>query len=158
AFWKLRQVDVGFNPRGVLAFSLQVPGTRYQNPDRLRFAKELQERLSALPGVTAAALAGGLPPLRPINANDTDIEDDMSTPDGPAENVDYWNFVGADYFKTMGIRTIDGRTFDAPDHNDNAQKVAVINQAMAKRFWQGSPIGRRVNPGFQDPPVWFTVV
>jgi len=29
---------------------------------------------------------------------------------------------------------------------------------MARRFWQGSPIGRRVNPGFSTPPVWFTVV
>ena len=34
----------------------------------------------------------------------------------------------------------------------------MINQAMARRFWQGSPIGRRVNPGFSTPPVWFTVV
>jgi putative ABC transport system permease protein len=41
---------------------------------------------------------------------------------------------------------------------DKAQPVVVINQAMARRFWQGSPIGRRINPGFNQPPVWFTVV
>ncbi|HSO73637.1 MAG TPA: FtsX-like permease family protein, partial [Blastocatellia bacterium] len=45
-----------------------------------------------------------------------------------------------------------------PDRNETAQKVVVINQAMASRFWEGNPIGRRVNPGFQTPPVWFTVV
>jgi putative ABC transport system permease protein len=121
----------------------------------------LQERLAALPGVKSAALAGGLPPLRPINANDTDIEDYQPTPDGPAENVDYWNFVGEDYFKTMGIRTLEGRTFEAPDRNENAQKVVVINQAMARRFWQGSPIGRRLDAGFTNPPAapaWLTVV
>jgi predicted permease len=158
AFWKLHHVDVGFEPRGVVAFSLQLPASRYKTPDLLRFANELQERLSVLPGVRSAGLAGELPPLRPIDANDTDIEDYQATPDGPAENVDYWNTVSEDYFKTMGIRTLDGRTFDASDRNDNAQKVLVINQAMAKRFWQGNPIGRRVNPGFLNPPNWFTVV
>jgi predicted permease len=158
AFWKLRQVDVGFEPRGVTAFNLQLPASRYQTPDRLRFANELEERLAALPGVKSASFASGLPPLRPINANDTDIEDYQGTPDGPAENVDYWNTVNEGYFKTMGIRTLEGRTFEAADRNETAQKVLVINQAMARRFWQGSPIGRRVNPAFQTPPVWFTVV
>ena len=161
AFWKLRQVEVGFEPRGVTAFSLQLPASKYQNPDRQRFADTLEQRLAAMPGVKAASLAGGLPPLRPINANDTDIEGYTSTPETPAENVDYWNFVGEDYFKTMGIRTLEGRTFDAPDRNENAQKVVVINQAMAKRFWEGSPIGRRVDAGFappKAPPVWMTIV
>ena len=37
-------------------------------------------------------------------------------------------------------------------------RVVMINQALAKRFWTGSPIGRRVNPGFQDPKVWFTII
>jgi predicted permease len=158
AFWKLRQVEVGFDPRGVTSFSLQLPASKYQNADRLRFANQLEERLAALPGVKSASLASGLPPLRPINANDTDIEDYQGTPDGPAENVDYWNTIGLNYFNAMGIRTIEGRTFEQSDSNDTAQKVMVINQAMARRFWQGSPIGRRVNPGFNTPPVWFTVV
>lgn len=158
AFWKLRQVEVGFDPRGVTSFNLQLPASKYQNADRLRFANQLEERLAALPGVRSASVASGLPPLRPINANDTDIEDYQGTPDGPAENVDYWNTIGLNYFNAMGIRTIEGRTFEPSDSNDTAQKVMVINQAMARRFWQGSPIGRRVNPGFNTPPVWFTVV
>ena len=158
AFWKLRQVDVGFEPRGVTAFNLQLPFSRYPNPDRLRFATQLEERLAALPGVKSASYASGLPPLRPINANDTDIEDYQGTPDGPAENVDYWNTINENYFKTLGIRTIEGRTFEASDRNENAQRVLVINQSMARRFWQGSPIGRRVNPQFGPQPVWFTVI
>jgi putative ABC transport system permease protein len=96
--------------------------------------------------------------LRRINANDTEIEGYQPTPDGPAQNVDYWNVVGNDYFKTMKIRTIEGRTFEPADDGDTAQRVVVINQSLARRFWKGSPIGRRVNPGFADPKVWSTIV
>ncbi|HST23100.1 MAG TPA: FtsX-like permease family protein, partial [Blastocatellia bacterium] len=150
--------DLGFNPNGVLSFSLALPAARYKSPERLAFANNLQSKLAALPGVKSAAFAGDLPPTRPIDANDTDIEDYTSTPDGPAENVDFWNIVGQDYFQTMGIRKMDGRLFEHIDSAESAQKVVVINRAMAQRFWQGSPIGRRIDPGFNDPPVWFTVV
>jgi putative ABC transport system permease protein len=51
AFWKLQQVDLGFNPRGILTFRLELPSGKYQPPDRLRFAKTLQDRLASLPGV-----------------------------------------------------------------------------------------------------------
>jgi predicted permease len=158
AFWKLQQVNTGFDPNGVLSFSVNLPGTAYKNPDRLRFASAMEQRLASLPGVTSAALAGGLPPLRRINANDTEIEGFQQTPDGPAQNVDYWNVVGNDYFKTMKIKTIEGRVFEPSDDNDTAQRVVVVNQALAKRFWKESPVGRRVNPGFATPKVWATII
>jgi len=158
AFWKLQQVKTGFDPNGVISFSVNLPSSKYQNPDRLRFANTLEQKLASLPGVTSASLAGGLPPLRRINANDTEIEGYQPTPNGPAQNVDYWNVVGNDYFKTMKIRLIEGRTFEPQDDNDSSQRVVMVNQALAKRFWQGSPIGRRVNPGFADPKVWATIV
>lgn len=158
AFWKLQQVNVGFEPAGVLSFSVNLPAANYKNPERLRFANALEQRLASLPGAQSAAFAGGLPPLRRINANDTEIEGYQPTPDGPAQNVDYWNVVGNDYFKTMKIKTLEGRTFEPADDNDNAQRVVVINQALARRFWKGSPIGRRVNPAFSDPKVWCTIV
>ncbi len=158
AFWKLSQVDLGFDPAGAMTFSLELPASRYRSPDRLRFANDLQERLARLPGVTSVALAGGLPPLRPIDANDTDIEGYQSTPEGPAENVDYWNLVSEDYFKSLRIRTVEGRLFEPTDRGDTTQKVVVINQTMARRFWQESPLGKRINPGFRDPAVWFTIV
>src|SRR5947207_14727234 len=58
----------------------------------------------------------------------------------------------------MKIRTLERRTFEPLDDGDKAQRVVVVNEAMAKRFWTGSPIGRRVNPGFADPKVWSTIV
>ncbi|HZI47315.1 MAG TPA: ABC transporter permease [Pyrinomonadaceae bacterium] len=158
AFWKLQQVNTGFDPAGVVSFSLNLPAVKYKNPDRLQFVDSLQQKLGSLPGVTGVSVASGLPPLRRINANDTEIEGYQQTPDSPAQNVDYWNVVGTDYFKTMKIRSLEGRTFEQQDENSNAMPVVIVNQALAKRFWKGSPVGRRVNPGFSDPKVWFTIV
>ena len=158
AFWKLQQVRTGFDPAGVVSFSLNLPTAKYKSPERLQFVDSLEQKLRTIPGVGAVSLATGLPPLRRINANDTEIEGYQQTPDSPAQNVDYWNIVGNDYFKTMKIRSLEGRTFEPQDDNPNALKVVVVNQALAKRFWKGSPIGRRVNPGGADPKVWFTIV
>ena len=158
AFWKLQQVNTGFEPAGVVSFSLNLPGTKYKPADRLQFVNTLQQKLNTLPGVTAASIASGIPPLRRINANDTEIEGYVQTPDSPAQNVDYWNLVGTDYFKTMKIKVLEGRGFEPQDDSDTAMKVVVVNQALAKRFWKGSPLGRRVNPSSDDPKVWFTIV
>ncbi len=160
AFWKLRQVDLGFNQFNALSFTLLLPPSACPVPEHLRFSQTLLEKLSAFPGVTAAAMsiASELPPLRPINAKGIQIEGFQSTPDGPAQNVDYLNIVSADYFKTLDIRLMEGRFFEPADQGENAQRVAVINQAMARRFWPGSPIGQRVNPQVSNQPNWFTVV
>jgi len=158
AFWKLQQVNTGFEPAGVVSFSLNLPGSKYKTPDRLQFVNTLQQKLSSIPGVTSASAASGIPPLRRINANDTEIEGYVQTPDSPAQNVDYWNVVGTDYFKTMKIKVLEGRGFEPQDDSDTAMKAVVVNQALAKRFWKGSPLGRRVNPGFGDPKVWCTIV
>jgi putative ABC transport system permease protein len=158
AFWKLQQVNSGFDPAGVVSFSLNLPAVKYKNPERQQFVDALEQKLSTIPGVATVSVASGLPPLRRINANDTEIEGYQQTPDSPAQNVDYWNIVGNNYFKTMKIRLLEGRTFDPQDDNPDAMKVVVVNQALAKRFWTGSPIGRRVNPGFADPKVWLTIV
>ncbi|HLM24639.1 MAG TPA: ABC transporter permease, partial [Pyrinomonadaceae bacterium] len=158
AFWKLQQVNAGFDPAGVVSFSLNLPAVKYKDPERLQFVNSLEQKLSSIPGVAGVSLAGGLPPLRRINANDTEIEGYQQTPDSPAQNVDYWNVVSSNYFNTMKIRLLEGRTFEPQDDNPDAMRVVMVNQALAKRFWTGSPIGRRVNPGFSDPKVWFTIV
>jgi putative ABC transport system permease protein len=158
AFWKLQNVELGFNPHSVLSFNVALPPSSYDIPNQLRFSQTLQERLAALPGVKFAAQTSGLPPLRPINANDTGIEGFIPTPDGPAQNVDYWNVVSEDYFNTMGIRAMEGRTFELSDRGEKAQRVVVVNQTMARRFWQGNALGKRINPGIANEPVWFTVV
>jgi predicted permease len=150
-------VDPGFNPGGVLTMRLALTQAAYpDNQSLTSFWSRLQERVSILPGVESTALAFGLPPLRPINANDTEIEGLAQGPDMPIQNVDYWQTVTPDYFKTLRIRLIEGRFLEERD-GAGAPPAVVINQAMAMHFYGNqSPIGRRVRSGTQDP--WRTIV
>jgi putative ABC transport system permease protein len=102
-----------------------------------------------------------LPPLRPINANDTYIEGLAPREGGPAHNVDYWNAVSPGYFDLLGVRLLEGRLLTASD-GDGAPPVLVVNRAFARHFYEGkSAVGRRVKPGGrpQDNAIpWFTIV
>src|SRR5258706_3214051 len=80
AFWRLQQVNTGFEPAGVLSFSVNLPGTAYKNPDRLRFATTLEQRLASLPGVTYPSLPRGLPSLSLIHFYDISLKAHTITP------------------------------------------------------------------------------
>ncbi len=163
SFWLLQKVDPGFDPRGLLSLQVSLPKTVYAKPEQVTgFYQRLLDGTSHLPGVTGVALLSGLPPNRPVDANDMDFESLPKTNEGPPHNVDYWQFVTRDYFKTLGIRSVEGRTFQPTDARGSAG-VAVINQAMAKTFWPGkSPIGQRLRAPSGPPPTkelpWLTVV
>jgi putative ABC transport system permease protein len=157
AFWKLSEVNPGFRPDGILTVRVNLPATTYpQAANQSRFWQAIQEKIGAIPGVTSATAMGGLPPERPINANDTEIEKFVPVPGGPGNNIDYYQFAGDHFFETMGIRLLDGRLFDARDV-DGAAPTIIVNQTMARTYYGNeSAIGHRVRPGFQDP--WRTIV
>jgi putative ABC transport system permease protein len=157
AFWKLSEVHAGFRPEGLLTLRVNLPGTTYPQPQNVeRFWDSVQQKISTIPGVESGTLMNGLPPERPINANDTQIENFTPVPGGPGHNIDYWAIVGDRFFETMGVRLIEGRFLDARDTGSSAPSV-VINQTMARVYYGAdSAIGHRVRPGFQDP--WFTIV
>ncbi|HEY6291530.1 MAG TPA: ABC transporter permease [Terriglobia bacterium] len=157
AFWKLQQVDVGLNPNGVMTMRVDLPGAVYKGNAAIDgFWLRLQQRVATLPGVRSASLASGLPPDRPPNENDTKIEGFVQKTGGPIQNVDFYQTVSNNYFRTMGIRLIAGRLLDERD-GPGAPNVAVINETMARTFWANdSPIGRRIQPGFSGP--WCTIV
>ena len=66
-------------------------------------------------------MMNGLPPIRPVNANDTQIEGWVDREGGPRQNIDYWQATGDHFFETMGIRLMEGRFFDQRD-GENAPK------------------------------------
>jgi predicted permease len=120
--------------------------------------QRLLAKLRGIPGVQAATAMSGLPPNRPLNANDTDIDNYTAPPEGPFENVDYYQNVMTDYFETMGIPIVQGRSFQPSDAASTGM-VAVVNETLVNTFWKGmNPIGQRLRPCCGDQIPWFTVV
>ena len=108
----LTNVDAGFDRSRLVTFSMALPVADYPQPQRARqLYQSLLDKLRAVPGVQAATAMSGLPPNRPLNANDTDIDNYTAPPEGPFENVDYYQNVMSDYFETMGIPIVPGRRF-----------------------------------------------
>jgi putative ABC transport system permease protein len=165
SFRNLTLVDAGFDERNVTTFGVFLPVATYkQAARRAQFTTELLDKVRQIPGVGDAAAMTGLPPNRQVNANDTDLENVPTGIGLPAHNIDYYNTATARYFDAMKIPIVRGRGFNAGDVGGPG--VAVINEAMAKRFYADvDPIGRRVRPsgprpaaGQPDTLPWFTIV
>jgi putative ABC transport system permease protein len=159
AFWKLQEVDSGFNPSHLLTMQLSLPPATYTAADQADgFWSALVARVNALPGVESASIASGLPPNRRINANSTPIEGLDPSLGGPMPTIDYWNFVDAGYFRTIGARLLDGRLF-TPGDAKGSPPVAVVNQTLARAFFpRESAIGHRVKTDFRPGAQWRTIV
>jgi predicted permease len=157
SFWNLMSVDAGFNRSKLSTFGLVLPTTTYATPQhRVDFFRRVTTELRQVPGVQSTAAMTGLPPVRQVNANDTDFEGYQAPPDGPFENVDYYQTVTLDYLATMGIPLVEGRDFSLADVT--GAPVLLVNETLVKTFYkEQSPIGRRVRPGGPQTP-WFTIV
>ncbi len=158
AFWRLMDVNAGFDPSRVLTMRLALPSATYPNPAAVSgFYNNLLERVQSLPGVEAASAVSGLPPGRPINANDTMIEGFVPRPGGPIQNFDYYNSVSPRYFEAMRARLVEGRLFTDGD-GASANPVVLVNQTLARTYWpDGSALGHRVRNGGPSAP-WRTIV
>ena len=94
----------------------------------------------------ASRSMSGLPPNRPVNANDTDFEGYTAQQGEPAENVDYYQTVTLDYLKTMGIPVVKGRGFESADVA--GAPVLMVNETLEKTFFtfrKLEAVGQRVN-------------
>jgi predicted permease len=158
AFWNLQQVPAGFDPRHLVTAQISLPRATYPNDAaKMSFWNRLEERLTALPGIEAAALVAGLPPRVPTSYSDTEIEGFVPVPGGPIENIDFYQAVSRNFFKAFNIRLLEGRFFDERD-GPGAPDVVIINQTMARTFWgNDSPLGRRLRPS-RGNRAWCTVV
>jgi predicted permease len=156
--WNLMRVDAGFNRSRLVTFGLVLPSTTYRAPQNVvDFFDRLQTQLGQIPGVQGAAVMQGLPPQRLVNANDTDFENYMAPPEGPAENIDYYQNVTPEYLTTMGIPVVEGRDFEPSDVG--GAPVALVNETLARAYFPpGGAIGRRLKPGFNAQIPWFTIV
>jgi predicted permease len=155
----LSSVDAGFDRSRLVTFSMALAVADYPQPAaRAQLYQRLLDKLRGIAGVQAASAMSGLPPNRPLNANDTDIDNYTAPPEGPFENVDYYQNVMSDYFETMGIPIVEGRSFQ-PSDAASSGLVAVVNETLVNTFWKGqNPIGQRLRPCCGDEVPWFTVI
>jgi predicted permease len=155
SFTLLLDVNPGFNPRGVLAVQLNLPAASYPEVRTRQFYGQLLERLGSLPGVQSAGAARSLPVLG-SGWTSGYIVRDQPTPAGGDRPSASFNPVSGDYFRTMQIRLLEGRSFGEQDRQD-APSVVVVTRAFARRHWpDGTAIGRQVSQGGDGP--WRTVV
>jgi predicted permease len=146
----LTRVDPGFRAARVVTASLPLrPEAAADAPRAWRFADELLEAVGAQPDVESAALTSGLS-LRGGGWGKMVSFGDRAPP-ATRDQVPVvgYRVVSRNYFRTLGVRLVEGRAFDDGDRPE-APPAAVINQAMARRFWPGrDPLGTTI---WMGPP------
>jgi putative ABC transport system permease protein len=151
----LQNVDLGFDTHNLFTAQLTLPRGRYQEgASREVLLEQLLARLRASPGVAAATQASYAPPnfmalisaefeIRGVTVSEADLQAPKPM-----------NSVQPDYFATLGIRLLQGRTF-TPDEPSSGALVMLVDEATARHFWpDGNAVGAEVKIG-QD---WRTVV
>ena len=158
SFWKLRYMNLGFQPDRLVVATLNLSGPA--NRDRARqsaFIQELLERAQSLPGVELAAVtrAGEIPP-GDFHATNTFAIEGREQPLGGPRPIARYPVVSPAYFAIMGIPLLQGRLLQDYD-GENAPAVAVVNRALVRRYFdRENPIGKRVRTGADDQP-WRTI-
>jgi predicted permease len=157
--YNLTRVDAGFDPSRLLTFSINLPEFSFPQPEpRVQLFQSVLDALRSVPGVEAATAMTGLPPNRPVNSSNFRIANTQLSSGEPFEIVDYSQYVMADYFETMGIPIVRGRSFQ-PTDAASSTVVAIVNETFVDKFWKAlDPIGQRVRPCCNDQPPWFTVI
>jgi len=172
SFTHLNRVDPGFVPRGITAMDLTLPSSRYADTNaQRRFFAELVTALSGDPGIESVAATNMVPQSGSRSGLPIAIPGRPSRAPGD-ELMAQYRVVTTGYFRALGIRTREGRTFTDSDARlavplirwferqpvplffDEPQPVpiAVINETMAREMWPGeNPIGREFRALFSPP-------
>jgi len=152
----LNAVDVGFKPDNLLLFEIHLPSARYPAGKDVQMFSRLEREFGAMPGVERVA-----PTLGPYIANT--ISNVRFLPEGEATNhnkrqVENFNLVGNDFFQTLGIPIVAGRSF-GPEDTEASEKAGIINQSLAqKRFPNANPVGKRFKVPNMLKEEWVRVV
>ncbi len=144
SFLRLQNVDPGFNPENVLTAQISLPRSKYDKPEKITaFYQQLFERLANSPGVQSIGAISSLP----LSNTDNDTSffiDGQPTVEPQDRPRTHDRTVSPDYFQAMGIKVLQGRSFTDYD-NATGKRVALINEAMAQRYWgDENPVGKRI--------------
>ena len=137
---RVQHTDLGFDPQHVLNVRLSLGEIGYTEPRGLGFYRELLARVRSLPGVRSASIAATVPMV-----DDSHVASLEVTGYVPLKNEAIHadaDAVSPQFFDTLRIPVVAGRVFTDAD-DAKAARVAVVNEAMAARFWPGqNPVGR----------------
>lgn len=155
---RLSRVDLGYEPGHVLTMRIQPSSGQARGADALRvYFDALQRRLASLPGVDGVGAIQHLP-LTGFNWHGAIDIERRPTAAGQTRPNATWRSVVGDYFATMKIPVVRGRSF-APTDTRDAPAVVMINATMAKHLWPGQdPIGQRIRVGSGTRNDWATIV
>ena len=151
SFWRLQGVDPGFKSERILSAGITLPHTKYSTPHEVNnFFKQLDERVSGIPGVESATIAYD----HPLLSNWLDsFEIEGRVADGSKTPSANFIPVGSTYFETVRAEIVRGRSFTAQDDQDHPG-AAIVNEAFVRHYFPNEePLGRRLKPG---PPgrIW----
>jgi predicted permease len=150
SFWKLQNVDPGFDTSNALTMSVALTPIRYSEPhQQLAFLDRAMEQIRAVPGVVSVGTTTTIPLAGGGSTQPFSIE---GRPTGTIaeQPMAQTRYISPDYFKAIGIPLRQGRFFSDQDR-DNSVPVIIISEAMARRFWPGeNPIGKRLTPSFHS--------
>jgi predicted permease len=157
SFAGLTAVDPGFDAENVLVVDLTLSAGDVETGDQvLGFYVRLRDALAALPGVRAASGTSSLPLLETPGNTDFVIEGRPAP--APGEPATSGDLIVAmpDLPEALGIRMLEGRFFNEAD-DTGAPLVAVVNRTLARMFFDGDALGRRIRIASSDFP-WLTIV
>jgi hypothetical protein len=157
SFRHLRNVDPGFDPRGVLTLRLDLPSGSYPDAAAIvRFTERLLPQMTALPAVMSAATVRPLPLTGGEVTAVYEMEDFPRAP-GQSPQAFSITYVTPGYFRTLGI-PVQGRVFDIPVAPSGEQEV-LVSHSLAERYWKGrSALGRRLGGRTKQASLWYRIV
>jgi len=146
SMYNLLHVDLGFNANNLLTMRVRLSGEKYDLKTRRIFYEECLRKVESVPGVESAALTMSLP-IRGSNWGSVFMATDK--PVSNAADLPHSDYirVSRNFFDSMGMRIVRGRSFSAADTPDS-HLVAVINETLARQIWPGEdPIGKQIRQG-----------
>jgi len=145
SLWNLRALDPGFRVDRLVTFSMDPSLSGYSTAQAAQAFAQLQDQFAQQPGVTGVSLSANTPLTNSVWMATVNV-DGYQAKDGEDVNP-HLELVGPAYFRTMGLPVLTGREFGVAD-GATSPRVAVINETMARYFFQGqNPIGRRFGLG-----------
>jgi predicted permease len=142
-FSSLRGIDAGFDPRNVLTMMFSLSPSKYsESPKARAFYAQIDQRVSSLPGVDAAAFTTSVP-LNGATVTTVLLDGETFTTYGE-QRLTVQSAVGVNYFRAMGIPLLKGRAFTEQE-TDKTPLAAVIDENMARELFPSKdPIGEHV--------------